>query len=162
MGRSWPSQNIQPAGAKLPANILISPTYGIRVLLLILRREDAYQGDAEGQRKEGLAVLVRLAPADVADRVGQERGQVRHAGVDARRAREDAPDGDNRVAVVAGAEHGVCVRRHLALRYRVEVLAAGLGEVEATAHADGDARAQIGQREGGLAVAAVVGAQQRE
>jgi hypothetical protein len=26
MGRSCPSQNIQPAGAKLPANILISPT----------------------------------------------------------------------------------------------------------------------------------------
>lgn len=24
---SWPSQGIQPAGAKLPANILISPTY---------------------------------------------------------------------------------------------------------------------------------------
>jgi len=23
---SWPSQNIHPAGAKLPANILISPT----------------------------------------------------------------------------------------------------------------------------------------
>jgi hypothetical protein len=28
IGRSCPSQNIQPAGAKFPANIRISPTYG--------------------------------------------------------------------------------------------------------------------------------------
>jgi hypothetical protein len=28
MGNSWPSQNCQPTGGKLPANILISPTYG--------------------------------------------------------------------------------------------------------------------------------------
>ena len=28
IGSNWPSQNIHPAGAKFPAKILISPTYG--------------------------------------------------------------------------------------------------------------------------------------
>jgi hypothetical protein len=36
MGRSWPSQNIQPAGAKLPPNILISPMYGSGMVVSFL------------------------------------------------------------------------------------------------------------------------------
>ncbi len=35
IGSSWPSQNIQPAGAKLPANMRISPTYGWLIYLLL-------------------------------------------------------------------------------------------------------------------------------
>src|SRR6185369_15215479 len=31
IGNNWPSQNIQPAGAKLPANMRISPTYGCAI-----------------------------------------------------------------------------------------------------------------------------------
>src|SRR5881409_3888989 len=76
IGSSWPSQNIHPAGAKLPANIRISPTYGCAISALLgRRREDALKGDAEGQHEERLHVDMRLAPSDVADGRRQQRRQ---------------------------------------------------------------------------------------
>src|ERR1044071_3926503 len=76
MGSGAPSQNIQPLGAKLPANILISPTYGAIVfssLLLVLRREDALESDNEVQHQVGHHVVVRLAAADGSHRLGVHR-----------------------------------------------------------------------------------------
>src|ERR1044072_5118168 len=75
IGKSWPSQNIQPAGAKLPANILISPTYGCAMteVLSVRAREDADERDAEVQREERLHVEVRLAAAGVRDRCRAQR-----------------------------------------------------------------------------------------
>ena len=35
-GKSWPWQSAQPTGAKFPANILISPTYGLAHLSLLV------------------------------------------------------------------------------------------------------------------------------
>src|SRR5215210_3511187 len=78
MGSNWPSQNIQPAGAKFPANILISPTYGCAMTDLLVRRgEDALQCDAERKGEERLHVEMGLRPADIAQRV---RRHGRHIG----------------------------------------------------------------------------------
>src|ERR1051325_4021076 len=84
MGSSCPSQNIQPAGAKLPANMRISPTYGCAILpcLLCRARENALQGDTEAEDEERLHVQVGLAAADVADRSGSEGHELRRRGVD--------------------------------------------------------------------------------
>src|SRR4029079_10659263 len=70
IGNSWPSQNIHPAGAKFPANMRISPTYGCAIFsfLLVRRREDALQRDTDTQRQERLHIQVRLAPAGVRER----------------------------------------------------------------------------------------------
>src|SRR4051812_10041782 len=71
IGTSWPSQNAQPAGAKLPPNIRISPTYGEP--MSVPAREDAREGDDPVQPQQRLAVLVRLAAADVRDGRGVQR-----------------------------------------------------------------------------------------
>src|ERR1051326_233444 len=78
MGSVCPSQNIQPAGAKLPANILISPTYGSGIVSPPsgLGREDALERDDEVQHQVRHHVCVRLAAADVGDRRRLHRRQV--------------------------------------------------------------------------------------
>jgi hypothetical protein len=40
IGRGCPSQNLHPAGGKLPANIRISPTYGIDFSFVAVDRHD--------------------------------------------------------------------------------------------------------------------------
>src|SRR3954451_18003076 len=71
IGSNCPSQNIQPAGAKLPPNIRISPTYGCAMAAsLVRRRENALEGDAEVQRQEWLHVQMRLAATGVRNCVG--------------------------------------------------------------------------------------------
>src|SRR6266404_4034561 len=69
IGSSWPERSIQPAGAKFPANILISPTYGCAIdfLLLVRRRENALKRDTEVQSQIRLHVHVRLAPSHIRD-----------------------------------------------------------------------------------------------
>src|SRR5260370_40200335 len=82
MGSNCPSQNIHPAGAKLPANILISPTYGWAMIIsLVGRREYSLERDAEGQRQEGLHIQVRLAAADIPEGVGRHCDQIGAGGV---------------------------------------------------------------------------------
>src|SRR5215211_2334256 len=72
-----PSQNAHPAGAKFPANIRISPTYGCATLgSYVSAREDALQRDAPVEHQVRLTVLMRLAAADVEGRRRRERGQV--------------------------------------------------------------------------------------
>src|SRR5436305_6001650 len=74
MGINWPWHMAQPAGAKLPPNMRISPTNGLLIaLLLVPRREDTLQRDDEVHDAVGLLVLVRLAAADVGDG-GREQG----------------------------------------------------------------------------------------
>src|SRR3954465_12372721 len=75
IGSSCPSQNIQPAGAKLPANMRISPTYGCATVKppLGLRWVDALQCDAEVQSEIRLHVQVRLAAS-----YGRHSGRERH------------------------------------------------------------------------------------
>src|SRR3954465_16069598 len=117
IGSSWPLQNAQPAGAKLPPNIRISPTYGED--MSVPAREDALQGDDPVQHQQRLAVLVRLAAADVRDRCGVER---REGGGRAVRVRDLGEDAD--VAAVTGRvrgrdEVGVC--RQFRLVHRVKL-----------------------------------------
>src|SRR3954452_14407728 len=95
MGSSCPSQNIQPAGAKLPPKIRISPTYGW-AMSSVLAREYALEGDAEGEHQEGLHVVVRLTAADVRERA-------RHEGCDGRGRRVLV--GARRQQVAAGRVH---------------------------------------------------------
>src|SRR5690349_1484097 len=79
IGSNCPSQNIHPAGAKLPANMRISPTYGCAIFssfLLSLAREDALQGNREVQYQERLHVQVGLTAADVRNGRGVHRHQV--------------------------------------------------------------------------------------
>src|SRR3954462_4464664 len=71
---SCPSQNAQPAGAKLPPNIRISPTYGEP--MSVPAREYALEGDDPVQHQRRLAVLVRLTAAHVGDGRGVQ-GRVR-------------------------------------------------------------------------------------
>src|SRR2546423_7968417 len=76
MGSNCPSQNIQPAGAKLPANILISPTYGCAMVIsLSLAWEDALKGYAEREGQKGLHVQMRLASPNIRDGTGQQASQ---------------------------------------------------------------------------------------
>src|SRR4051812_17385833 len=88
IGMSCPWQSAQPAGAKLPANILISPTYGCA--MSAPAREDALERDAPVEDEQRLPVLVRLASARVGD---HRRAEVRVWGtrVRIRQTRED-PD----------------------------------------------------------------------
>src|SRR5215204_383522 len=72
MGSGCPSQNCQPLGGKLPANILISPTYGWPMVssssFLVPRRENALEGDDKVEHQVGHHIVVRLRPAHVGDR----------------------------------------------------------------------------------------------
>src|SRR5580693_3364321 len=68
IGISWPLHIAQPTGAKFQPPILISPMYGLVTgRLLVLRREDAGERDAEVQHQVRLHVVVRLAAAGAAD-----------------------------------------------------------------------------------------------
>src|SRR4051794_11056551 len=100
MGSVAPSQMAQPAGAKLPANILISPMYG--EAMSVLTREYALQGDDPAEDEIRRAILVRLAAADVADAGGLKRGE---------RVR-------GRVGVVRPGEQGVRRTRLVRVRLR--------------------------------------------
>src|SRR5919205_757948 len=168
MGMVWPLQKAQPAGAKLPPNILISPTYGSGILAppLVMRREDALEGDDEVQHEVGHPVLVRLRPADVRDARGVERDEVlRHRAVGPDELADDVTGRGGLVAGLRVALREVQVLRHLADGQRVHGLARGLAErgaAGAAVEVDGDAAAEVGQREGGLAVAAEGGAEQGE
>src|SRR5215213_5161596 len=78
IGSNWPSQNIHPAGAKLPANILISPTYGCAMFISLVRRgEYPLQRDGEADDPKRLHVQVRLAAADVGYSGRKQRHQIR-------------------------------------------------------------------------------------
>src|SRR4051812_30413348 len=93
IGSVCPSQNIHPFGAKFPANMRISPTYGAMVSPLVLRGEDALQGNDEVQHEVRHHVVVRLTPAHTGHRARIHCRQ---------RARR-------RVKIVDAAEN--CVRR---------------------------------------------------
>src|SRR6185503_1116416 len=89
IGSNCPSQNIQPAGAKLPANMRISPTYGCAIIFsLVRRREDALQRDAETQREEWLHIKVCLTTANRSYRSGIERSQTRRRMIKRGRVRQ--------------------------------------------------------------------------
>src|SRR5215207_10195769 len=89
MGSGAPSQNIQPLGAKLPANILISPTYGWPMVssssFLVPRWENALEGDDEVEHQVGHHVVVRLRPADAGDCL-RHRDQIPRRPVNAARS----------------------------------------------------------------------------
>src|SRR4051794_41924647 len=87
MGSNCPSQRAQPAGAKLPPNIRISPTYGLLMGSSVLGREDALEGDDEVDAQVRLHVLVRLAPAGGSDHVGIHPHEVVRRGVEGLAAR---------------------------------------------------------------------------
>src|SRR5829696_409737 len=93
MGSGCPSQNIQPLGGKLPANILISPTYGWPMVssssFLVLRRENALEGDDEVEHQVGHHVVVRLRPAHAGDRRRHRDQRAARRVVGARRLRDD-------------------------------------------------------------------------
>src|ERR1041385_5485138 len=118
IGSNWPSQNIHPAGAKLPPNMRISPTYGCAIssfLSLRLAREDALQRDAEVQHEERLHVQVSLVAADVGDGRGVHRRQVVVGRLIkmGRSAGELITGGDDQIAVDRGGVEGVGMRRNL-------------------------------------------------
>src|SRR3954452_12496857 len=75
IGMSCPAHIAQPAGAKLPANILISATYGCA--MAVLPRPDALERDAPAQYEVRLQVSVRLAAADERDGGGVQVRDVR-------------------------------------------------------------------------------------
>src|SRR5260370_28035525 len=82
IGSNDTSQKFHPTGAKLPANILISPTYGWAMIIsLVGRREYSLERDAEGQRQEGLHIQVRLTAADIPEGVGRHCDQIGAGGV---------------------------------------------------------------------------------
>src|SRR5215211_7693424 len=107
MGSVCPAQIIHPAGAKLPAKILISPMYGM--LVSVLAREDADQRDAPIEHQVRLTVLVRLAAADTVDCRGLQRGQVGRTAVAVRKLGQRPRIGG--VPVRRGGVDEVIVRR---------------------------------------------------
>src|ERR1700743_2496603 len=166
MGSSWPSQNIHPAGAKFPANILISPTYGWPMdLSSSLRREDALQGDAAAQRQEGLHVEMRLAAADGGQLPGKEGCQVALHGVvqlGRRRAQQVVGARIDQIGIGRRGLGRVDVGGDLGDGQRVRLLAAPLSKGVARPNVNRRPAAQVRQTEVRPAVAAVGGAQQRE
>src|SRR5215203_3589291 len=129
IGRSWPSQNIQPAGAKVPANMRISPTYGCAMLRLsAVRGKDALERDAEVERQEWLHVGMRLATADGRDRCRQQWSLARGGGVDgpALRGRKHVRVRHRRRRLRTDGPGGVGVARQLGERQRVRLLAGAL------------------------------------
>src|SRR6478672_10667188 len=75
IGMSWPWQSAHPAGAKLPPNILISPTYGFAIdTPLVTRRENSLERNNEIEDQIRLPVLMRLRTSKIRDRQRCERG----------------------------------------------------------------------------------------
>src|SRR2546422_11677713 len=83
IGTNCPSQNIQPAGAKLPPNIRISPTYGCAMSSdsLVWTGENSLKGDAKIQHQKRLHVQVCLAAAYIRDGRWIKRAQIGRADV---------------------------------------------------------------------------------
>src|SRR5262245_42337048 len=152
MGMSWPWHMAQPAGAKLPPNMRISPIYGLPMCALsslVPRREDALEGDDEVEHEEGLPVFVGLTAADVGDRGGGERRGVRDAvAITERRDAGEEVAGRGAGGRVIGLHIGhVSVRRHLRLRQCVKLLSATLALAEALTDVDRNAPTKVGERE---------------
>src|SRR4051794_3578146 len=100
MGSNWPSQNIQPAGAKLPANILISPTYGCaNSFSLVLARENPLQGNTEAQCQERLHIEVRLAAADISYATGAYRYEISRSGIQVPSCCKDVVAGKSHISI---------------------------------------------------------------
>src|ERR1041384_5266898 len=125
IGSSCPSQNIQPAGAKLPANILISPTYGCAIsdLLLGLRRENALKRNAEVEHPKRLHVQMRLTAAHVSHAGGIHSSQVLIGRLIqlCRTAGELIADRNNDIAIDRGGIQRVRMGGNLTNRKRVRL-----------------------------------------
>src|SRR3954467_151180 len=165
MGSSCPSQNIHPAGAKLPANILISPTYGCAITFgSVLRRENPLQRDAKIEHQIRHHVVMRLAAAGGRDTRRVHSGQVCHS-AETVRDRFGKDHGGVRIwtrADSVGDVEGMVVVGQFAERDGVRRLAPFFAVAEAASEMNRHVAAQVRQRESRLAVAAKGRSEKRE
>src|SRR5690242_13892457 len=142
MGSNCPSQNIQPAGAKLPANMRISPTYGCAIVFSLgRRREDALQRYAKTQRQEWLHIQVGLATPNRRDGAGVNGNEIRWRMVKSGRVRQRVSSCNVRHRIRIDTLGGVSVGWQLRDTQCMSLLAAFFAKSMTTAYMGRYARA---------------------